>query len=159
MNFWKDVYGVDMSCLTPTVMKEPLVDVVGSNMIMSNACKILSLDLVHMKKEDVEFSSAYELNMLYDDKVHALVGWFDTGFRNLTRPTVLSTSPFKKSTHWKQTVFYLEQDLQVKKGDVLRGSIANRKSKTNFRELDIKISYHIDTVKQKKDFVNMYKLR
>lgn len=26
MTFWNDVYGVDMSCLTPTVMKEPLVD-------------------------------------------------------------------------------------------------------------------------------------
>ena len=26
--FWNDVYGVDMSCLTPTVMKEPLVDTV-----------------------------------------------------------------------------------------------------------------------------------
>ena len=24
--FWNDVYGVDMSCLTPTVMKEPIVD-------------------------------------------------------------------------------------------------------------------------------------
>jgi len=144
-NFWKDVYGVDMSVLTPTVMKEPLVDIVGSNMIMSDSVKVLQLDLCTMKKEDVEFSSAYELTMQYDDKVHAVVGWFDTGFRNLTRPIVLSTSPFKKSTHWKQTVFYMEEDIFVKKGDVLSGSIANRKSTTNFRELDIKISYHIDT--------------
>lgn len=33
--FWKDVYGVDMSCLTPTVMREPLIDVVSSNSIVS----------------------------------------------------------------------------------------------------------------------------
>ena len=25
-SFWNDVYGVNMSCLTPTVMREPLVD-------------------------------------------------------------------------------------------------------------------------------------
>jgi hypothetical protein len=39
------------------------------------------------------------------------------------------------------------------------GSIAVRQSKSNFRELDIKISYHIDTPIQKKEFVNMYKLK
>ena len=33
--FWKDVYVVDMSCLTPTVMREPLIDVVSSNSIVS----------------------------------------------------------------------------------------------------------------------------
>jgi protein arginine N-methyltransferase 1 len=26
--FWNDVYGVNMSCMAPTVMKEPLVDIV-----------------------------------------------------------------------------------------------------------------------------------
>ena len=41
MNFWKNVYGVDMSVLTPTVMKEPLVDYVNRDMIMSDSCKVL----------------------------------------------------------------------------------------------------------------------
>jgi hypothetical protein len=49
--------------------------------------------------------------------------------------------------------------MEVFKGDVLHGSIACRKSLKNFRELDIKISYHIDNDANKKDFVNMYKLR
>ena len=56
-NFWNDVYGVDMSCLPPTVMKEPLVDNVDPNMIMSDDCKVLDLDLINCNKEDVEFSS------------------------------------------------------------------------------------------------------
>ena len=100
-----------MSCLQPTVMKEPLVDCVNSQMLMSNPCKVLSIDLVTCNKNDVEFSSKYSLKMLYADKVHALVGWFDTHFSDLERPITLSTSPMKKSTHWKQTVFYLEHDL------------------------------------------------
>lgn len=106
--FWNDVYGVDMSCLTPTVMKEPLVDTVNQQMIMSDACKILDLDLVNCKKSDVNFASQYSLNMKYTDRVHGLVAWFDTPFSNLTRPVMLSTSPYKKYTHWKQTVFYME---------------------------------------------------
>ena len=107
-SFWNDVYGVNMSCLTPTVMREPLVDQVDSNMIMSSESKILSLDLVNCKKEDVEFTAKYELRMLYNDRVHGLIAWFDTPFSNLTRPVMLSTSPYKKYTHWKQTVFYMD---------------------------------------------------
>ena len=57
--FWDDVYGVDMSCLTPTVLKEPLVDTVDSQAIMSDACKVLDLDLVRCQRGDVQFSSAF----------------------------------------------------------------------------------------------------
>ena len=50
--------------------------------------------------------------------------------------------------------------MSVNVGDVLEGSIAVRQAKENFRELDIKISYHIDSQAcGKEDFVNMYKLR
>jgi type I protein arginine methyltransferase len=76
--FWNDVYGINMSVLTPTVMKEPLVDYVNKDMIMSNTCKVCDIDLVHCKKEDVNFSSKYKLEMKYNDRVHGLVGWFDT---------------------------------------------------------------------------------
>ena len=55
--FWNDVYGFDMSVMTPTVMKEPLIDTVNKESIMSEPCKILDLDLVNCKKEDVEFAS------------------------------------------------------------------------------------------------------
>ena len=144
MTFWNDVYGIDMSVLTPTVMKEPLVDTVDSNMIMSDPCKILDLDLVRCNKGDVEFATQYQLRMKYTDRVHGLVAWFDTPFSELERPVMLSTSPYKKYTHWKQTVFYMEQDLDVREGDVIYGSVACRQSRANHRELDVKISYHYD---------------
>lgn len=51
------MYGVDMSCLTPTVMREPLIDIVPGEMIMTDSCKILELNLLTMKLSDVEFSS------------------------------------------------------------------------------------------------------
>jgi len=158
--FWNNVYGVDMSVLTPTVMKEPLVDYVNRDMIMSDSALVLDLDLVTCNKEDVNFSHKYSLKMRYKDRVHGLVGWFDTGFTRLNKPVVLSTSPYRPNTHWKQTVLYLEKDLNVNVGDVLEGSIAIRQSKENFRELDIKISYHMEnSAGGKEDFVNMYKLR
>lgn len=159
-DFWKDVYGVNMSCLTPTVLREPLVDVVSSNGIVSSTSKILELDLTKMAPSDVEFTAEYSLKCNYEDRVHGLVAWWDSDFSYLSqRQVTLSTSPYSKATHWKQTVFYLSEDIDVKRGDILHGSIANRKSASNFRELDIKISYHIANEKQKKDLVNLYKLR
>ena len=143
--FWNDVYGVDMSCMTPTVMKEPIVDSCDSQMIVSNACKILDLDLTTCKKGDVQFASQWTLEMKYNDRIHGLIAWFDTPFSQLPRPVTLSTSPYSRYTHWKQTVFYMEKDLDCASGDVLRGNIACRQSKSNFRELDIKIGYQFES--------------
>ncbi len=52
--------------------------------------------------------------------------------------------PYQRETHWKQTVFYLNDVIKVKKGDKLAGSIAVKKSTANIRELDIKLSYKIE---------------
>lgn len=95
------MYGVNMSCLSSAAMKEPLVDVCEGNMINSTTCMILDLDLVNMKKEDVEFANEYSVIMTRDDNVHALVAWFDVHFSDLENPITLSTSPYKKYTHWK----------------------------------------------------------
>jgi protein arginine N-methyltransferase 1 len=93
-NFWNDVYGVNMSCMSPTVMREPLIDCVSSNMILSNSCKVVELDLTTMKCSDQEFNSEYKLTCNFDDKVHALVGYWDCEFSRLTKPVSLSTSPY-----------------------------------------------------------------
>ena len=47
--FWSDVYGVDMSIMSRGVFKDPMVDTVPTDNIMSDSCKILDLDLVNMK--------------------------------------------------------------------------------------------------------------
>lgn len=111
VGFWKDVYGVNMSCMSETVLKEPMIDSLDATMINTNDCKFIELDLVKMKAGDVEFSTVYNLTFHRNDKVHGLVSWFDCLFSNLENPVTLSTSPYKKYTHWKQTTFYLDQPL------------------------------------------------
>ena len=72
-----------MSCLTPTVMREPLIDVVNSNMVITNTAKILELDLCNMKPGDVEFTSEYSLRSNFDERAHAIVAWWDSDFSRL----------------------------------------------------------------------------
>jgi type I protein arginine methyltransferase len=90
--------------------------------------------------------------MKHNDKVHAFVVWFDTIFGNLERPVTLTTSPYAKYTHWKQCVLYLDKPMQVRKGEELYGSIAVRQDKANFRALNIKMSFHMQTGKYQRHF-------
>lgn len=111
---------------------------------------------MNITKADLDFSNEYNLKITRDDKVHGLVAWFDVEFKNMKYPSFISTSPHKKPTHWKQVVFYTDKDFYVRKGDELYGSIAIRKSQTNFRDLDVKISYKKG---RDVDFVNLYKFK
>ena len=65
--------------------------------------------------------------------MHALLTYFTIDFAAVPemKPVHFGTGPYDRYTHWKQTVFYLPQDLQVQKGDLLTGVLA---SKPNERE-------------------------
>lgn len=67
-DFWKNQYGVDMSIMTNVTLKEPCIDYIDAQgrdygCIKTDACKIVDLDLVNMKKEDVNFAGTYSLNI------------------------------------------------------------------------------------------------
>jgi hypothetical protein len=55
-----------------------------------------------------------------NDYVHALVGYFDVSFKACHKTIQFSTGPLARSTHWKQTVFYLEDTLTVRQGEGMR---------------------------------------
>ena len=107
-----------------------------------------------VKVEDADFVSSYKLKVL-DNNVylHTIVTWFDAYFNESHRPIQLSTSPFKRHTHWKQTIFFCKETLPVHKGDFLTGSIAVKKDPSNPRFLNTKISYHLDGSAYKTDLV------
>jgi len=143
IGFWDDVYGVNMSSIKQWALLEPLVDIVERKQINTDVANILDIDIKTVKIADLDFSSEYSLTVRRDDRAHAVVCWFDVYFSKSSPPVKLSTSPFMRETHWKQTVLYLNEVFTVKKGDQLYGSVAVKKSITNPRELDIKFScYH-----------------
>jgi hypothetical protein len=72
------------------------------------------------------------------------VTWFDTLFTHGTKIVNLSTSPYKKQTHWKQTVFYIDTPLEVHPGEKITGNINVVKAKVNQRELDVCIEYNVN---------------
>ena len=56
-----------------------------------------------------------------------------------------STGPHTKYTHWKQTVFYLSDDLIVREGEAIKCEIDNRPNDKNKRDLDVSVQYKLET--------------
>ncbi|CBZ55683.1 hypothetical protein NCLIV_061070 [Neospora caninum Liverpool] len=141
IGYWGNVYGFNFSCVRRCVMEEPIVDTVDENAVATTSCCVLKLDLATCTKEDLDFCAPYQIALRRKDFLHALIAWFDVWFSQCHKPVVLSTGPHCRYTHWKQTVFYMEDVLVADVGDKVEGMIAVKKSKKNPRDLDIKISY------------------
>jgi protein arginine N-methyltransferase 1 len=72
------------------------------------------------------------------------VTWFDCIFSHGQKKINLSTSPYKKQTHWKQTLFYTDKPFEVCPGDKITGNINVLKAKVNPRELDVYLEYQVN---------------
>jgi len=141
INFWDNVYGFNMSCIKKLALQEPLVDVVEANQVMTNSHTILNLDLATVTEADLSFKSPFRVIASRNDFAHAFVCYFDIEFSKCLKKIYFSTAPHAQYTHWKQTVFYLEDVLSMKKGEEIRGEFSCKPNSKNFRELDIVISY------------------
>lgn len=146
LTYWQDVYGFDYSPFIPLVMKDPIVDTVEGHLVNTTKNKIIEFDLNTVKVSDLSFKVPFKLEAKRQDWINGLIAWFDIKFPHPKgkKPIEFSTSPFAPYTHWKQTVFYLEDDLEAEAGDILKGELTCQPNKTNNRDLDIKITYEFE---------------
>lgn len=144
IGFWRDVYGFDYSPFQDIVISEPLVDTVESRTLVTNSSSVLSVDIHTVQKKDLTFQSPFTISARRDDNIHAIIAWFDIEFSRGHVPVRFSTGPYSNYTHWKQTVFYLKDVLQVKSGETIQGHISCAPTKNNPRDLDIEIEYDFE---------------
>jgi protein arginine N-methyltransferase 1 len=159
IDWWQNVYGFNMECIGKTALVEPLVDIVSPDQVCTQPCLLKTFDLKTMKKEDATFSADFKLPVMRNDYVHALVAYFDCDFNDSHKPMSFSTSPRCRSTHWKQTVFYLKDTLTVNMGEAITGHLTCAPNAKNPRDLDIEISYELKGDKRSWKGTQEYKLR
>lgn len=58
------------------MLKEPIVDVVEKEVINSTSYKVLDINLLTVKLEDLNFESKFEFIISRDDYVHGIIGWY-----------------------------------------------------------------------------------
>jgi len=139
INWWEDVYGFNMSAIKKVALTEPIVDVVDRNQIVTNSCMVREIDIQTIKKEDIPFEAPFQLEVRRNDYIQALVSYFNIEFSHCHKRVGFSTSPDAPYTHWKQTVFYLEDYLTVQKGEEVFGMFRLSPNGRNVRDLDIEI--------------------
>lgn len=101
---------------------------------------MLDLDLQTLDRSDPVLENIpYTLTANREDTVHALLAWFDYDFTFGKGLVHVSTGPFHPPTHWKQTVFYLDNEIHVRKGDHISGSISFEQSLSQ-RDLSVRLS-------------------
>ncbi|MBN3317406.1 ANM8 methyltransferase, partial [Atractosteus spatula] len=137
IHWWENVYGFDMTCIRNVAMKEPLVDIVDPKQVVTNSCLIKEIDIYTVKTEDLSFTSAFCLQIQRNDYIHALVTYFNIEFTKCHKKTGFSTAPDAPYTHWKQTVFYLEDYLTVRRGEEIYGTIAMKPNEKNIVSLKL----------------------
>jgi protein arginine N-methyltransferase 1 len=140
INWWESVYGFNMSSIRKVAISEPLVDVVDPNQIVTNSALVKEVDLYTVRLEDLVWSSDFTLNVRRNDYVQALVTFFTVEFTKCHKRIGFSTSPDSRYTHWKQTVFYLEDSMTVKKGEDIYGTFSMKPNLRNNRDLDFTLS-------------------
>lgn len=113
--------------------------------VVTDPAAVLILDLYQVKTSDLSFAAPYTLKVRRNDFIHAFIAWFDIEFTACHKRIRFSTGPHTKYTHWKQTVFYLNDVLTVEENEKITGVLGSRPNHKNKRDLDIHITYLLET--------------
>lgn len=139
IGFWDNVYGFRMSAMKRDVIEEVQVCNVQSESIISLPILLKSFDLYTCTLEEAQkVDQEFELKITKNGIIHAFVVWFDCSF-NLTNRVTLTTSPHSEPTHWKQSLMFLEEPINVKENDSISGRIIVSRTEDNFRSLRVKL--------------------
>ena len=97
--------------------------------------------------------------MIMSIVLQAFVTYFDAVFSQCHRPIQFSTSPSCPPTHWRQTSFYLRDEVRVSAQDVVTGTFRLQKNDRNKRDVDFEIFAHfVEEDDRDVDYAYAYKL-
>ena len=162
LNFWDDIYGIDMSCIKNLVISEPYIDFFLPKNVLSTVCNVKHIDLYTINRSNTEFKSQFKVRRLKPENINCIITWFDVFFtQGLSHEVKFSTGPFNSPTHWKQTMLYLNKEINTytnkEDTNIISGSLLIKRSDLNHRELDIAIS--INTNDKNNTLKQYYKLK
>jgi len=156
-SFWDDVYGFKMSAMKESVVNEAIVDFVSDKTIITDAVCIKDLPLQTIRIPELDFVSSFKLTAGKKGTIYALMGWFDTWFTRDGHDvpldqvggkpgvdTFFTTGPQGEDTHWKQTIFVLDNPIAVEQGTTIEGNFNCHKCIDNPRELECEVQYSVD---------------
>jgi hypothetical protein len=80
IEFWTNVWGFSMAPIREMALREPLVDSVSAELVVTSVANLASININTMTEKDISFLANFELVMRRDDHMHAIALWFDVYF-------------------------------------------------------------------------------
>lgn len=162
LGFWSTVksqYGVDMSCMTDfarrciTASPEITIKPVTVEDVLAHPVKFAELDLNTVNLERLSsVRGRFRCLCFGSAALNAFCVFFSVTFPSSCprgHPLVLSTSPFKPETHWKQAVLYLDQAVEVMQDTLVEGDVHMYPSEEGSRHICIHVDYAVGQEKKK----------
>lgn len=146
---FRNLWGCDLRDLQEASNREPLIDFVGEENIITKSSNVLSIDLYTAPANiltEIPVAGEFNVQVSQRSTLGGLVFWFDIYYRACHVPVWFTTSPHCTSTTWKQTVLTLQRALTVTPEDEVSGRVAIRRGKG--RELEVKLYYSLGSKSQ-----------
>jgi protein arginine N-methyltransferase 6 len=153
INFWKNVYGVNMSPMIPLAKQfafspPTAVDTIQGEALISEGVEIKRFDCKTVKIKELEIlRTPFKFTVSRTCDWQGFVGWFDVLFpgrgTDPNTPVCLTTAPGAPYTHWHQTLFVFEDPIPVREGDILAGFVTVQNHPQGHRHLSIVLEFSI----------------
>ncbi|QDS72951.1 hypothetical protein FKW77_008443 [Venturia effusa] len=164
VDFWRDVYGFNMTAMMEKIYDDILVRHLPSKNLAAKSAPFLTLPLHTITAPDLSFVKSFSVELSRDiDALDGWVIWFDTFFltsRDAELPedaraetwqsgsrngVAFTTGPAGKETHWRSGVMLIDKSKKasepLKAGTKIEGSVEYRKGKENVRNLEIELKW------------------
>lgn len=160
VDFWRDVYGFNMTSMLEKIHDEALTRVVDAKELAAESETFYELDLHRVTVKDLEFCQSFELTWKDGfERLEGFIIWFDIFFmRSRSDPlpkdldvtlaqkkgiVAFSTGPQSQATHWQQGVLMIKDQQEVKAGNVITGHVAYHKKEGQERSIDVDVDWRI----------------
>ena len=153
LNYWDDVYNFNFSAMRELALKEPVIEMLHPSFYVLDPVVISKINIHNCTKENIFFKKEFQIHANKRMRIDAFATYFDVFFGDMEYKTVLSTSPNKKQTHWRNTLFYLEEPIKLNEGEKVEGIIEFAEHPRNNTSLIIHFTYCInDKILKKQTF-------
>lgn len=160
VDFWRDVYGFNMTSMLEKIHDEALTRVVDAKELAAESATFYELDLHTVAVKDLEFCRPFEVKWKDGfERLEGFIIWFDIFFMRLRSDKLpedlgvavaqkrgivaFSTGPQSQATHWQQGVLMIKDQQNVKTDDVIAGHIAYRKKEGQERSIDVDVDWRV----------------
>lgn len=99
-----------------------------------------------IRDEDLDFESSFSLTVGANvTSIDALCVSFDVSFgaKLAAKPVTMSTSRHCPQTHWKQTLLFLDERLELAAGEKLHGTLKARRPLSALRHYEIELLLNV----------------